>query len=379
MTQAAEKSDVQLRNWLALHHTPYIGPMGVQSLFEIIEKPSDLFESIADISNQFNFNQKSLSYLRNPDWEKIDLELKWADDKDNHILPLDHSDYPEQLKEIPDPPTVLYVRGDPTLLKSIQISMVGSRNPSATGKDTAVSFAHYLASKNFTITSGLALGIDFESHRGALAAKGKTIAVTATGLDRVYPARNKDIAHEIANNGGALVSEYPLGTTPRKENFPRRNRIISGLSLGTLVVEAAQQSGSLITARYAGEHGREVFAIPGSIHNPLAKGCHTLIRQGAKLVEKGEHILEELGHIAPQPLQLTDANDGKNKSQTTNSGYSDILNHIGFEPTTIDTVIQRSGLTPEAVSSMLVVLELQGEVESLPGGKYSRYTKANAN
>ena len=362
----------QLRHWLALHHTPYIGPMGVQSLFELIEKPSDLFENLSEIRHQINFNPKSLAYLRNPDWDKVDRELTWLESESNHILTLDHPDYPQLLKEIPDPPSLLYIHGDPTILKSTQIAMVGSRNPSSAGRDTAYHFAHYLAKQHLTISSGLALGIDYESHRGALAATGKTIAVTATGLDRVYPARHKETAHEIAGNGGALVSEYPLGTTPRKEYFPRRNRIISGLSVGTLVVEAAQQSGSLITARYAGEQGREVFAIPGSIHNPLAKGCHTLIRQGAKLVEKAEHILEELGHL----IETTDAQKPSdpliNHPQTQNSAYSDILEHIGFEPTTPDMVIERSGLTPEAVSSMLVVLELQGYVETLPGGTYSR-------
>jgi len=362
----------QLRYWLALHHTPYIGPMGVQSLLEVIEKPSDLFDNLADISQQVSFRPKSLDYLRNPDWSKIETELHWAESNDNHILTLNQPAYSQLLKEIPDPPTIIYLHGDPTLLQSLQIAMVGSRNPSASGRSTAYDFAHCLAKQNFTVTSGLALGIDYESHRGALAAKGKTIAVTATGLDRVYPARHKDIAHEIADNGGALISEYPLGTAPRRENFPRRNRIISGLSLGTLVVEAAQQSGSLITARYAGEQGREVFAIPGSIHNPLAKGCHILIRQGAKLVEKAEHILEELGGISQFSAFAETPETQNNNSLPTDPNHSGILAHIGFEPTTIDTVIERSGLTPEAVSSMLVVLELQGYVESLPGGAYSR-------
>ena len=361
----------QLRYWLALHHTPYLGPMGTQALLALIEKPSDLFENLEAIAKQINFKAKSLAYLRNPDWATIESELAWATQKNNHILAIDQPAYPALLKEIPDPPVLLYLRGDPACLHTPQIAMVGSRNPSASGRETAYDFARYLANQNITITSGLALGIDFESHRGALAGKGKPIAVTATGLDRVYPARHKEIAHEIADTGGILLSEYPLGTSPRRENFPRRNRINSGLSLGTLVVEAAKQSGSLITARYAGEQGREVFAIPGSIHNPLAKGCHALIRQGAKLVEKAEHILEELGAIAQFENTYTD-DPSNNDQQTTDTVDSGILDHIGFEPTTIDSVIERSGLTPEAVSSMLVVLELQGYVESLPGGTYSR-------
>ena len=361
----------QLRYWLALHHTPYIGPMGVQTLLEVIDSPSELFDNLEDICNNTSLRTKSLQYLRNPNWEKVEEELAWAEHENNHIVTLDHPCYPPLLKEIPDPPTIIYLHGNPDLLKTPQIAMVGSRNPSASGRKTAYEFAHYLSYQQFTITSGLALGIDYECHRGALAADGNTIAVTATGLDRVYPARHKDIAHEIADNNGALISEYPLGTSPRKENFPRRNRIISGLSLGTLVVEAAQQSGSLITARCAGDQGREVFAIPGSIHNPLAKGCHKLIRQGAKLVEKAEHILEELGNRGKPLPSFTEPTPLKRNSPPTEPAHSDILEHIGFEPTTIDTIIERSGLTPENVSSLLVVLELQGHVESLPGGMYS--------
>ena len=192
--------------------------------------------------------------------------------------------YPELLKQIADPPSILFVQGDVSLLAKWQIALVGSRNPSASGRDTAYEFSRYLAQDGITINSGLAMGIDAASHQGALAAGGKTIAVIGTGLDRVYPAKHRELAHEIASTG-AIVSEFALGTSPRAENFPRRNRIISGLSLGTVVVEAAVKSGSLITARMAMEQGREVFAIPGSIHNPLARGCHQLIRQGAKLVE----------------------------------------------------------------------------------------------
>jgi len=362
----------QLRHWLALHHTPYIGPMGVQAIFDVIDKPSDLFDNLNDLSKLLNFNDKSVKYLRNPNWELIDQELEWSTLDSNEIIPIHHPNYPTLLREIPDPPSVLYIHGDVKLLDSAQIAIVGSRNPSASGKDTAFQFAHHLSSNQFTITSGLALGIDYESHRGALTGNGKTIAVTATGLDRVYPARHKSLAHQIVNQGGILLSEYPLGTPPKRENFPRRNRIISGLSLGTLVVEAAQQSGSLITARYAGEQGREVFAIPGSIHNPLAKGCHNLIRQGAKLIENVEHILEELSHLAQFVSDSKINEEIKHNTSSLDSAYSDILGHVGFEPTTIDTVVQRSGLTPDAVSSMLVVLELQGYVETLPGGTYSR-------
>ncbi|MDH3325396.1 MAG: DNA-processing protein DprA [Gammaproteobacteria bacterium] len=370
----------QLKYWLALNRTPYIGPVSFRSILEVVDSPQDVFDNINAITKQVNLNARSLAYIKNPDWDAIDEELAWADSPKNHIITINDSRYPRLLSEIHDAPPLLYVHGNADILNRPQLAIVGSRNPSPSGKDCAFQFAKYISEQNIIITSGLALGIDYESHRGALAAqdasgkqaKSKTIAIIGTGLNRVYPARHRQIAHDIVDAGGTLISEYPLDTPAKKENFPKRNRIISGMSMGVLVVEAAQQSGSLITARCAGEQGREVFAIPGSIHNPLVKGCHSLIRQGAKLVEKAEHILEELPHM--RPLQLkTDTDDviDTNEHQLS-SECLDILNHLGFEPTPIDTVVQRSGLTPEAVSSMLLVLELQDYVVSLPGGTYSR-------
>ena len=303
-----------------------------------------------------------------------ELEAAWLAEPNHHLISLADPRYPALLREIADPPAGLYVIGDPDILSATQLGIVGSRNPTPGGSENAHAFAHYLTQSGLTITSGLALGVDAAAHRGALAAGGKTIAVAGTGLDRVYPARHRELAHQIAGQG-ALISEFPLGMPALPANFPRRNRIISGLSLGVLVVEAALQSGSLITARLAADQGREVFAIPGSIHNPLARGCHALIRQGAKLVETAADILEELGPIA-QITGLARQTDGVGN---ITSGLSveamALLDCLGFDPTPVDSLIERSGLTPEAVSSMLLVLELQGHVVSAPGGHYNRVIK----
>ncbi len=312
-------------------------------------------------------------YLENPDWKSVEADLQWAKRPSNHLITIQHSLYPVRLKEIHNPPPVLFVTGDPEVLSTPQLAMVGSRNPSVSGKETAYEFAYHLASSGITITSGLAIGIDGICHKGALEADGLTIAVTGTGLDRVYPASQHQLAHSIAEHG-ALVSEFPPGTEVRPGNFPRRNRIISGLSLGTLVVEAAQKSGSLITARLASEQGREVFAIPGSIHNPLSRGCHSLIRQGAKLVETAGDILEEL---APQLSELLrpkerERNDFAADERVADPEYQHLLDCMGFDPVQVDLLIDRSGLTAEEVSSMLILLELEGHVSSAPGGIYCR-------
>lgn len=313
------------------------------------------------------------SALKKPDWQLVEQDLLWLASPDRYVLKLDDPRYPTLLKEIPDPPPLLFVQGDINCLQDWQLAIVGSRNPSASGRDSAFEFARYLASGGLHICSGLADGIDAAAHKGALAGGGKTIAVVGTGLDRVYPAKNRELAHQIAGQG-AIVSEFPLGTPPLAENFPRRNRIISGLSLGTLVVEAALRSGSLITARMAMEQGREVFAMPGSIHNPLARGCHQLIREGVKLVETAEHILEELGALA-EFAQITELpTDSQQSSHPVNDDaeYQQLFEHLGFDPIHIDELISRSGLTADAVSSMLLLLELQGRVNALPGGKYTR-------
>jgi len=303
----------------------------------------------------------------NPDWAIIDEDLTWLIQPNNTIITIYDKIYPQQLKEIPDPPPILFIRGNPDILSSPQIAMVGSRNPSSLGKETAFNFAKILSQSGFVITSGLALGIDAASHQGALNANGTTIAVAGTGLDRVYPALHKDLATEIMNVG-ALVSELPLGTTAKANHFPRRNRIISGLCQGLLVVEAAKQSGSLITARMALEQNREVFAIPGSIHNPLARGCNALIREGAKLVETTQDILEEFNHYnqVDKNKTLMNAQSLLDLEQQT------LLNLVMFSPTSIDNLVETSGQPVEIISSMLLILELQGYLEATPGGCYTR-------
>ncbi len=297
----------------------------------------------------------------------IDYDLDWLEQQNNSVLTFNDTNYPLQLKEIADPPPILFVRGNPALLSLPQIAIVGSRNPSALGKETAFSFARTLSLYGFVITSGLALGIDGASHRGALNAKGYTVAVAGTGLDRVYPARHKELATEIVNTG-VMISEFPPGTTAKANHFPRRNRIISGLCQGLLVVEAAKQSGSLITARMALEQNREVFAIPGSIHNPLARGCNALIREGAKLVETTQDILEELNQYYQQDDELLPLIT----QSTLDLEQQTLLNRVMFSPTSIDHLVENTGESVEAISSMLLILELQGYLEATAGGCYVR-------
>jgi DNA processing protein len=307
----------------------------------------------------------------------VDADRAWLDRPDHHLIMLGGADYPVMLSQLADAPLGLFVSGDPTLLLLPQLAIVGSRNPTPYGRDLAESFAKHLSHCGLCITSGLAAGIDAASHRGALAGSGATLAVCGTGVDVIYPASSAALAAEIERRG-ALVSEFPLGTPPRKHHFPQRNRIISGLSLGTLVVEAALHSGSLITARQAGDQGREVFAIPGAIHNPLAKGCHQLIRQGAKLVDSAEDILNELGPLTASMRNAASAETGKRvdskdiSQARLDKDYKILLDALGFEPLGVDQLVARSGLSADAVASMLLILELEGHVESYPGGMYLR-------
>ena len=300
-----------------------------------------------------------------------DTEEQWLGDTRHHKITRGDADFPQLLDEIPSPPHLLYVDGSPEVLHLPAIAIVGSRNPTRGGERNAFDFAQHLASTGFVIVSGLAQGIDTAAHRGALAAGGKTVAFLGHGIDRIYPASNKELASEFAVSG-ALVSEFPLGTHPGRELFPQRNRLISGLSLGTLVVEAARRSGSLITARLAGEQGREIFALPGSIHNALARGCHQLIRQGAKLVETSDDIIAELAPLAGQLLQNTmESTDNESGPASLDTEYVQLLKCIGHDPVGIDEIAANSGLTIDQVSSMLLILELQGEIESLSGGRYT--------
>ncbi len=369
----------ELRYWLALMRAPGLGAHGLAALINRVQSPSELFHSPAARLVTLGIKRRTVDYFLSPRWREIDADLEWLRQPNNHLITLHDPRYPVLLKEIHDPPPALFVHGDPEALLAPQLAMVGSRNPTPSGRETARNFAAHLAAAGLTITSGLAVGIDGASHEGTLDAGGITIAVAGTGLDRVYPARQRQLAHRIAEQG-ALVSELPPGTPPLKGNFPRRNRIISGLSVGTLVVEAARQSGSLITARLAADQGREVFAIPGSIHNPLARGCHALIRQGAKLVETAGDVTEELssllGGIATLP-QTTPCREENPGLRPDNENLF-LLECMGFDPVTMDHLIARSGLTADAVSSMLLLLELEGYVSSAPGGLFCRTSKAES-
>ena len=302
---------------------------------------------------------------------KIDEALAWLNTHaDHHLLTWAHPNYPKALLESGDAPLVIYAKGRIELLSRRAIAMVGSRNCSQGGTDTAEAFAHAFAERGVTVVSGMALGIDAASHVGALRAKGSdsgsTIAVIGTGMDRVYPARNRVLAHSIAERG-LMLSEYPLGTPPMPANFPKRNRIISGLSLGVLVVEASMASGSLITARLAGEQGREVFAIPGSIHSTFHKGCHHLIKQGAKLVETANDVLEEL-RLETLPC----ASESAAQIGTEKSTRKGLLTFIEHTPIDVDTLVSRSALAVDQVVTELTMLELDGRIEQLPGGRWQR-------
>ena len=317
---------------------------------------------------------RTIAWLAAPDEALVAADLRWLDRSGCTLLPAFASTYPQLLRESPDAPAVLYVRGDTRTLSEPQLAMVGSRNPTAGGRSTAREFAAFFARAGLTITSGLALGIDAACHEGALGADGPTVAVLGCGLDQIYPRDHEALAERIAGHG-ALVSEFPPGTEPLPACFPQRNRIIAGLSHGTLVVEAAHRSGSLITARLAGVAGREVFAIPGSIHNPLARGCHQLIRQGAKLVECAEDVLCELKIslsaqlVASAPDEPNLPNEGPPK---LDKEYKILLDALAFEPASVDSLIERTGMNSESIASMLLILELDGHVAPHPGGRYSR-------
>ena len=360
--------------WLALLRAPGVGPATFRLLLDRFTTPQVIFNAPRAQLETCGLTADALRYLDAPDWNAVEQDLAWLARPANHLLTFHDPGYPHLLREIPDPPPLLFVHGNADALATSQLAVVGSRNPTPAGRETAHDFAAHLAAAGLTISSGLAVGIDAASHRGALDAGGVTLAVTGTGLDRVYPAQHADLAREITARG-ALISEFPPGTPARPEHFPRRNRLISGLSLGVLVVEAAVHSGSLITARHALEQGREVFAIPGSIHNPLARGCHALIRQGAKLVETVADIVEELGPVVRAAAPAARAAPQERGEPELDADYRRLLDAMGFAPTPVDVLVERTGLTPDAVSSMLLILELRGYAVSAAGGLYTRVTK----
>ncbi len=349
--------------WIGLSLIPGLGGQGIRELLGRFGTPEQIYAtSRTDLRNVVP--EKIASRIQDgPDSTAIASTLAWLEAPDNHLVTLADPDYPKALLEIPDPPPMLYAKGRLALLNVPTLAIIGSRNATPQGEKTAEDFAQALSDAGYCIVSGLALGIDGAAHRGALKGRASTIAAVGTGLDIVYPARHRELAHEIAEHG-VMISEFPIGTPSMAQNFPRRNRIISGLSRGCLVVEANLQSGSLITARLAAEQGREVFAIPGSIHSPVAKGCHLLIKQGAKLVDSIHDILDELGGTP-----IATAEPG-----STGEAHDPLLQHMGYDPVGIDTLAERSGLTGETLSAMLMLLELEGKVANLPGGRYQRIT-----
>lgn len=358
----------ELSLWVALSQIHGLGGESYRRLLQAFGEPAQIFAAGYPALEKVVRAPVARLISTGPDLEALTPTLKWLEDPLNHVVTLADADYPRALLEVPDPPPLLYVKGQRQRLNQPALAIVGSRNATPQGLSNAESFAHHLSDQGLCIISGLALGIDGAAHRGGLQGQGSSIAVVGTGLDIVYPARHRELAHELAQEG-ALVSEFPLGTPSKAQNFPRRNRLISGLSRGCLVVEAALQSGSLITARLAAEQGREVFAIPGSIHSPLAKGCHYLIKQGAKLVESAQDILDELGY----PAVAASAGPADNLSLDKDEML--LLQCLGFDPSGIDALVSCSGLTSDSVCAILLTMELAGYVTSLPGGLYQRSGK----
>ena len=365
-------ADAGLASWIRLTLIPGVGGEARRLLLKTFGLPDEIFSAGVGALHRV-LEPALVERLLLPDpsiTAETEATLKWAGEPGNAILTLADSAYPQALLNTADPPILLYVKGRVELLNRPAIAIVGSRNATPQGVANAEAFAASLASVGLTIVSGLALGIDAAAHRGALSASGAsagaTIAVIGTGANRIYPARNRELARNIATDG-AIVSEFPLNTPALAANFPRRNRLIAGLARGCLVVEAAARSGSLITARLAAEAGRDVFALPGSIHSPLAKGCHQLIKQGAKLVESAQDVLEELGWQVPLDPPASGLS-----AAPTDPVASGLLASLGPDPCDVDTLAARCGLTPEVLLAMLLQLELEGHVANLPGGRYQR-------
>ncbi|MDT7928397.1 DNA-processing protein DprA [Tepidimonas sp.] len=362
-------------DWLRLMATDGVGPTTARRLLAAFGPPAAIFAQRANTLAEVVGAVTAARLLGTPDgWEDLRARTReWLADPNHHLLALGDEAYPPALLTTPDPPPLLHVVGDPVALAAPRaLAIVGSRNPTPQGADNARAFARALAGEGVCIVSGLAAGIDAAAHEGALDAGGQTVAVVGTGVDRVYPARHRALAHRIAH-AGSVVSEYLLGTPPLPAHFPRRNRIIAGLSQGTLVVEAALGSGSLITAELATQMGREVFAIPGSIHSPQSRGCHALIRQGAKLVETAAHIHEELAGVwaqAPKSVPPPPA------AMTGEAQDDPVLVALGYDPTPFDVLQARCGWDTARLQAHLLTLELDGRVQRLPGGRLQRLASA---
>ncbi len=359
-----------LRGWLALARADQVGSVRGARLVRHFGSAAAVFRADKAEWRAIGMGPRVIDALTTPDWAGVEADLRWlqAGGADRSCLTLDHPDYPALLREIPDPPLLLFVCGAPAALSQFHVAMVGSRRPTPSGLKAAAEFAQALAERGAGVVSGLAVGIDAACHRGSLAGRGVTLAVMGTGPDRVYPPYHQALADEIIATGGALITEYPPGTSPVAGHFPRRNRIISGLARGTLVVEAALRSGSLITARLALEQNRDVFAVPGSIYSPASQGCNHLIQQGAKLVQTPDDILEEYPDAFPEqppadPLAQWDAPRPEQEG---------LLKYIAYDPVTVDTLVVATGLPAHHIATALLELELQGKLASQPGGAYLR-------
>lgn len=353
--------------WLMLLKAPHLGVRTFYKALNFFETPEQVFLASKAARKACGlFRQETLDYIEACDASTVQADLDWAKAQDCHIVTLVDDEYPAQLKDIADPPPLLYIRGDVSCLSKPQLGIVGSRNPTPAGKQNANAFAKALSKLGVIVTSGMASGIDASAHIGALEANQPTIAVCGTGLDRIYPAKHKSLAHQISTKG-ALVSEFCIGTSPIASNFPRRNRIISGLSLGTLVVEASIKSGTMITAKLAADQGKEVFAIPSSIHNPLSQGCHQLIKQGAKLVENIEDIIDELTLDLDTPLP---DNNTPIYTKDVDNTPSVLLKCLSYEAMSIDEMVEKSGLSPQIITQELLLLELENRVTKVGGSGY---------
>ena len=381
----------ELRAWMIALRTPGLGPSGLRE--RLAASNNDIGAVLSQL-RQAPPGEPARAWLQRPDEQRLAEDMAWLSQPAHRLLRCIEADFPPQLENIPQPPAALFVVGDPSLLLYPQVAIVGARHASTGGLSHARAFALALTQAGFAITSGMADGIDGAAHAAALDAGSPTLAVIGTGPDRVYPRKHHALARRIAEHG-ALISEFPPGTAARADHFPRRNRLIAGLSLGTLVVEAGLQSGSLITARLAAEQGREVFALPGSIHNPQARGCHRLIRDGARLVETAGEIIETLAPAARMlGVELADrlAADSSDdvgrppaeigagaafdeySSTGNDADYRRLWSELGHEPATLDELVQRTGQSAASVSSMLLMLELEAKVETLPGNRYQRLT-----
>lgn len=372
----SNKNNYQLLSWLKLQHTDGLGSVKIQKILQAFQNIEDFFEAPSSWRKKNSFPENLIV-----DEKGIEKDLHWLDSNPTHqIICLKDENYPIPLKHIFDPPPILYVKGSSETLLTSQIAMVGSRNPSPNGIEIAFSFSKDLfLQAGLTITSGLALGIDAASHKGVLSVKGKTIAVMGTGLDQIYPSQHDSLCQQIIQEGGCLVSEFSIGTPPFPKHFPRRNRIISGLSLGVIVIEAVLKSGSLVTARLANEQGREVFAVPGSIYNPNTKGCHALIKQGAKLTETIDDVLEELPPFQKAGSKGSVEQKELHKKQILGKIETGLLECIGFDPTPLDLIAARGAsnmnLNIKEITATLFQLEMCGYLLNTQQG-YVRIKKA---